>query len=731
MHFNTKYIFQSDSRSEIAGKINYNFDQILSFGVGPNGHMGPRGATGLYGPAGYRGIKGGTGIRGSQWFKQPTQPLASQSQAYDVWVDNSSGEGDINVLGPTGAWVYSNYSFFNSTYFSAYSWILGPAGSTEKYAIGFKSPALSPDLSLVINDGILGQTSSNPNRSKVVVSTQDQTTRPIMSFGKSGAVSSGIPSFLWSSVGSYAGLVYNSTGSLDITSYLGLTIDSGLARTLLFGNNMNISASSLLIRGDGDFDLFSNTTVGSGGVFKLITQNLVISSAYFNHIGPLTISTSQAGTYALNNVPATPSASAGIWNDVSASVTSTFSVKDKTGNPVLSGKPYGPVGTSNHTETIFGSTGGFTGGTAGPYAYHVKRAVKVSKVTENVYPVMIYPAVPGNTLQTITAPNVFDLTATSNYNSNVIVATPTSYSTGSTGAVYIRVPASISQNLPPVYEKYRTNIYRILLDNTESFMQNRYIAGIIFSFTNYSAGGLTSSSFLTAIRIPGLSSGWSPGCQYIDLHWISLANPNNSNPRLFYRTCNGIGGYVDLTNLGSVGTETTSVETGLSTGPVSTGTSTTSSTSGGGGGGGGGGCPTPDMPIMIDHDMWMRAGDLRVGTQIYTLHEKTNEWGYYKISHAEILIQPVVRVTIGNRTVTVSDTHRFLTADNKYVTITNIKIGTEIKTIDGNIALLSVDRIDRREIVKIEVEEAHTYVVNGMISHNNKIAPIEPTIGYD
>jgi len=704
MHFNTKYIFQGDSQKEIVRKINYNFNQILFFGVGPDGHMGPRGATGLYGPAGYRGTKGATGIRANQWFKQPTQPLSSQSIPYDVWVDNSSGDGDIKTLGTTGAWNYSGYSFFNSAYFKSFPWILGPAGSTEKYAIGIKDTAVSPLINLVINDGVLGASDSNPNKSKVVVSTSDQTTRPIMSFGKSGAISSGVPSFLWDSSGSSTGLIYRSTGSLNVTSYLGLSVDSGLARTILFGNNLNISASSFSIRGDGDFDLYSNTTVGSGSIFRLISQNVVASAAAFSHLGPMKISTFQSGTYSLNISPATASLAGGIWNDVNVNVTNAFSFNDLTGRPILSGKPYGPISTSKHAETIFGSTGGLAGGTAGPYSYHVKKAVIVEKVTETVL-ASLYPSGLGFQSSYF---NVFDLTASNYYNSNVIVIKPTFYTASNRPWVYIRVPASVSQNLPPVYDTYKTNIYRIMLDDTGQNLE-KYIGGIIFTFT--ATGGLVSNSFLSAVEIPGNR------CKYIDLHYLAYANPNNSNPRLFYRTCTGIGGYVDLTNSATVGIETSSVTTGISTG-ISTGVSTgTSSTSGGGGGGG---CPTPDMMIMIDHSKWMRAGDLRVGTEIYTIHDKTEEWGYYKISHAEIMIQPIVRVVIGDKTVTVSDTHKFLTSDNVYVRITDIEIGKEIKTVTGTLPLISKDRIDMGEIVKIEVEEAHTYVIDDIISHNLK-----------
>jgi hypothetical protein len=274
------------------------------------------------------------------------------------------------------------------------------------------------------------------------------------------------------------------------------------------------------------------------------------------------VATYQSGTYALNISPTTGSLAGGILNETNVSTTSAFSFDDLTGYPILSGKPYGPISTAKHAETIFGSTGGLTGGTAGPYSYHVKRAEIVTRVTETVL-ASVYPA--GLGFQ-FTYSNVFDLTTSNYYNSNVIIIKPTSYTAPGSPSVYIRVPASASQNLPPVYDTFKTNIYRIMLDDTGQFLE-KYIAGIIFTFT--ATGGLISNSFLTAVEIPGNR------CKYIDLHYLSYANPNNSNPRLFYRTCTGIGGYVDLANSATVGVQTSSVTTGISTG-ISTGTVTTS-----------------------------------------------------------------------------------------------------------------------------------------------------------
>ena len=132
----------------------------------------------------------------------------------------------------------------------------------------------------------------------------------------------------------------------------------------------------------------------------------------------------------------------------------------------------------------------------------------------------------------------------------------------------------------------------------------------------------------------------------------------------------------------------------------------------------GSGCPTPDMNILLGDNNWIKAGDITVGTEIYTTHEKTGEWGLYKISHAEKMLQQVLSVKIGDKTVTVSDSHKFLTSNNEYISISDLEIGSEIKTLDGLAQLLSKESIGRKDVIKLEVEDAHTYILEGIISHN-------------
>ena len=135
-----------------------------------------------------------------------------------------------------------------------------------------------------------------------------------------------------------------------------------------------------------------------------------------------------------------------------------------------------------------------------------------------------------------------------------------------------------------------------------------------------------------------------------------------------------------------------------------------------------GGCPTPDMLMMIE-DGWIKAGNLNIGDMVYTQHETTNKWGNYRINSMSFEIQPILNVTIGNKTLKVSDSHKFLIENGEYVSINNINVGDKIQTIDGLKELVSKENIGNDEVIRFEIEDAHTYVVEGVISHNK--APID------
>lgn len=138
-------------------------------------------------------------------------------------------------------------------------------------------------------------------------------------------------------------------------------------------------------------------------------------------------------------------------------------------------------------------------------------------------------------------------------------------------------------------------------------------------------------------------------------------------------------------------------------------------------GGSGGGCPDPDMLINISPDSHVRAGSLQVGDIIWTMHEQTLEYGYFSVASKEEINQPKLKITFDNdRDVVVSLSHRFLTDDNQYVMARDLRKGSWVQAKDRRCQVIELTKANVGPVIKLEIERAHTYIVNGFISHNVK-----------
>jgi hypothetical protein len=545
MHFNTKYIFSGDSSSEIKRKINYNFDQILSFAVGPNGHQGPKGSAGYDGPSGRRGISGATGLRGTVWYKSNGGPTSANP--FDLWIDSSTSDYKVNTLGTGGAWAYSGYSLFTSAYLFAYDYIIGPLGITDKYAVGIKTGLTASNTSLVIADDYTSIAGINPNGSKLLVSTEDQTTRPILTFSKTGATSTGVPGFYWRTAGSSASLRYYSTGNFEISALSGITIDSYTARSILYGDYAEISSvQDVTVGGTGDFYLYSNTTIGVGGNLSINSSNLKLSSSRLLSEIPIKIQitkyapSGQMVFDATKNTPSgTSTSTAGISILASSTQDSAFEFFDFKNAPIFSAKPRGSVSSGKHIQTTFGSTGGqAAGATGGPYLYPVKRVKEVRAETIT----LSATAWGDSAFASVVINNVIDLTSVSLWDSNLILVTPTFYTFSTNYEVFLRIPTSYEQNVEGLYTKGYTNTYRIFLnDSTENYK----IAGLVFDYWTVSVrGAITKIQYYMRFR---LNTFPTESC-YVDLTFLGSASTTNGNPRVFWKTCDGISGYITLAN---------------------------------------------------------------------------------------------------------------------------------------------------------------------------------------
>lgn len=117
----------------------------------------------------------------------------------------------------------------------------------------------------------------------------------------------------------------------------------------------------------------------------------------------------------------------------------------------------------------------------------------------------------------------------------------------------------------------------------------------------------------------------------------------------------------------------------------------------------GGRCVTTDTPVMMADGTTKPAGDIVVGEWVRTRHEATLEWGSYPVEWFEIAEnEPVFKATIGGRELRATGPH-LVWIDGLWKRMDSIGVA------DGTAS-----------VVKMTVTGAHTYVSNGILSHNLK-----------
>jgi hypothetical protein len=553
MHFNNKYIGIGDSEKDIRDKVNYNFNQILSFAVGPDGLIGPKGATGIPGPSGKLGKTGPTGERASEWFRSTSSP-ATGDKEFDLWVDDSSSLGDVYERG-ISSWSYTGFSLFSSNFFEVYPGIIGPLGITSKSAIGFNSTYTPDQTSLVLSDSYFSSLDVNPNNSKVLVATEDQIDNPIFSFGKSNGNSSYSPSFYWKNTGLLSDLIFKSPGKLSIGSLLDIDISSYEPSG---GGNILFNGDSFYSITSGNFNYISPFRiyfVASNNNIILSSLNIGINTLKF-YTKTLTEISHNGGDYILKSVP-TPGSSYNYFGGISVNSSATdvtnrvFNFTGILGKSVLHGLPLGTVISGNHKQTVFGETGGVSpGSTGGPYSYHVKR---ISEVYQNQLVRSKFIKYNSRNNTTISFLSdfgpfsyFFDLSNVSNWNSNLIVATSPDVRAGVTDP-HIIIPSSVSTSLEPVFYSEEGNEYRVYF-NDKGFLGKK-IAGIVYV---YYYKDISSGSIIP--RTVGIT--FSSQCSYVDLFYAYVGSSTNPNGRIFWKTCTGEGGVLEMTNNSSIGVTT-------------------------------------------------------------------------------------------------------------------------------------------------------------------------------
>jgi len=133
------------------------------------------------------------------------------------------------------------------------------------------------------------------------------------------------------------------------------------------------------------------------------------------------------------------------------------------------------------------------------------------------------------------------------------------------------------------------------------------------------------------------------------------------------------------------------------------------------------GCPSPKVLLLMGDMTSKPAGDIQVGDFVYTIHEKNNEFGKFKVVAVEIENQPMVDIAFTDgTTISVSESHKFLMESGIWQQVYQLGEGSVIKGFEINKTIQSIIKLGLASAVKITVENAHTYIAEGLISHNLK-----------
>lgn len=103
------------------------------------------------------------------------------------------------------------------------------------------------------------------------------------------------------------------------------------------------------------------------------------------------------------------------------------------------------------------------------------------------------------------------------------------------------------------------------------------------------------------------------------------------------------------------------------------------------------------------------------------MHETTREFGKYPVTSVTTESQDMALIDFEDQTsITVSTTHKFLMDNGDWKQVFEIRADDCIKGIDTDKRVSSLRSIGSGPAVKITIDDAHTYVADGLISHNVK-----------
>lgn len=135
----------------------------------------------------------------------------------------------------------------------------------------------------------------------------------------------------------------------------------------------------------------------------------------------------------------------------------------------------------------------------------------------------------------------------------------------------------------------------------------------------------------------------------------------------------------------------------------------------------GGGCLLPGTKVLMDDGSYKNIEDIKIGDCVSTLAGKKKVLTCWDKTN---LIDPepdCLKLTFDDGfSVECSNTHRFLIFDDLWVEAKDLMINDSFKTDKAKVKLIKIEKIGKKQVYDIEVEDVKHYILeNGIISHNS------------
>ena len=127
----------------------------------------------------------------------------------------------------------------------------------------------------------------------------------------------------------------------------------------------------------------------------------------------------------------------------------------------------------------------------------------------------------------------------------------------------------------------------------------------------------------------------------------------------------------------------------------------------------------PDMEILLAGGITKAAKNLEVGDKLETLHQDTLKKGEHEVTYVRVIESPLLSLNFLGKEFTCAEEDRFYSTNKKgWLKATELKKGDKISQLEGELEFQESKKLGKGQSVELTVDEAHTYVSEGVLLHN-------------